>query len=105
MTSAMVSSAGQESERRKRLAQVIACPKCNQQQLDIGVAEVVCPACGEAASSAEACSLCAERLPAGASFCPSCGARQGGVTCPHCQAPNVAAARFCASCGDGLPES
>ena len=52
------------------------------------------------AQSAQAfCASCGQAMPAGAKFCPSCGAKQGGSTCVSCGAPLNAGAKFCPECG------
>lgn len=48
-----------------------------------------------------ACPSCAAGIPAGARFCPSCGAAQPR-TCPTCGAVNPPTNRFCADCGTAL---
>lgn len=52
------------------------------------------------------------QLPAGARFCPSCGAEgidvpppRGGAQCPACGAALDPGARFCPSCGAAVPET
>ena len=49
------------------------------------------------------CARCQAEIPAGARFCPSCGAPVG-VPCPQCSAPIFAGQRFCTGCGaDAAP--
>jgi len=49
------------------------------------------------------CARCQADIPAGARFCPSCGAPVG-VPCPQCAAPIFAGQRFCTGCGaDAAP--
>ena len=57
------------------------------------------------------CEKCQTLIPAGAQFCPSCGApaqtqiiAATGETifCAQCGAKNTIGARFCAQCGTGL---
>ncbi|MBQ8081554.1 MAG: SPFH domain-containing protein [Clostridia bacterium] len=52
-----------------------------------------------AAAAAGFCSNCGQPLTAGAKFCPSCGAKQGGEVCANCGAPLAADAKFCPQCG------
>src|SRR6476620_9213419 len=44
------------------------------------------------------CARCQAEIPAGARFCPSCGAPVG-TPCPQCAAPVFAGQRFCTGCG------
>ncbi|MBI2203353.1 MAG: zinc ribbon domain-containing protein [Candidatus Rokubacteria bacterium] len=48
------------------------------------------------------CIQCFQEPPAGAEFCPECGA---GLThaCPDCGAPNAANHKYCLKCGHRLP--
>jgi membrane protease subunit (stomatin/prohibitin family) len=55
------------------------------------------PAAG-AASSTAACARCARPLPAGARFCPECGASQT-LSCPRCNARLDRPTKFCPECG------
>src|SRR6187399_1810391 len=49
------------------------------------------------------CARCQAEIPAGARFCPSCGAPVG-VPCPQRSAPIFAGQRFCTGCGaDAAP--
>ncbi len=49
------------------------------------------------------CAACGGPLPAGARFCPGCGAPvRAGRTCPGCGAEVAEGARFCAGCGTKL---
>lgn len=41
-------------------------------------------------------------VPAGAKFCPQCGAAVGQAFCPHCGKPIPAGSKFCPECGKGL---
>jgi class 3 adenylate cyclase/tetratricopeptide (TPR) repeat protein len=45
------------------------------------------------------CVSCAQELPEGAVFCPSCGTRQGTATCSSCSSELTAGAAFCFRCG------
>lgn len=46
------------------------------------------------------CTACGAGIPAGAKFCPECGARQGGkAVCTGCGAALEAGAKFCPECG------
>src|SRR5512132_4146 len=47
------------------------------------------------------CPRCSHEAPAGADFCPECGARLAAV-CPRCGTPGAAGAKFCTKCGGGL---
>jgi membrane protease subunit (stomatin/prohibitin family) len=50
-----------------------------------------------------ACAKCQSQIPAGAKFCPNCGAQvvvQG--QCPNCHAQNAPGAKFCSNCGAKL---
>ncbi|OYW07281.1 MAG: hypothetical protein B7X11_00005 [Acidobacteria bacterium 37-65-4] len=38
-------------------------------------------------------------MPAGAHFCPACGAPLAVSACPSCQKPVPTGARFCPACG------
>jgi len=44
------------------------------------------------------CARCQAEIPAGARFCPACGAPVG-VPCPHCATLVAAGQRFCTGCG------
>ena len=49
------------------------------------------------------CARCQAEIPAGARFCPACGAPVG-VPCPQCATPVFAGQRFCTGCGaDAAP--
>jgi membrane protease subunit (stomatin/prohibitin family) len=51
-------------------------------------------------STVPGCHSCSSPLPAGAKFCPSCGASQStGVICRQCGSVSPVGARFCVSCG------
>lgn len=52
-----------------------------------------------AAAAPSVCHACATDLPAGARFCPACGAEQPGPACGACGAELLAGARFCTDCG------
>ncbi len=59
-----------------------------------------------ASTSGESCEKCQTAIPAGAQFCPSCGASARPqlasaetVFCAQCGAKNTGTARFCAQCG------
>ena len=52
-----------------------------------------------AAGAAAACGSCRAAVPAGARFCPSCGAKVAGAFCGACGATVPAGARFCPGCG------
>ncbi len=56
------------------------------------------PAAPAAAVVPGACARCAKPLPAGARFCPECGAVQA-LTCPRCSARLERPSRFCPDCG------
>jgi membrane protease subunit (stomatin/prohibitin family) len=56
------------------------------------------PAAGAAAAAAGTCARCARPVPAGARFCPDCGAAQPS-TCPRCNARLDRPSRFCPDCG------
>lgn len=45
------------------------------------------------------CAKCQAPMPAGARFCPECGAEAGPTICPECHAELTPGARFCAKCG------
>ncbi len=47
------------------------------------------------------CPRCSHEAPAGAEFCPECGARLA-PTCARCGTPSVAAQKFCTKCGASL---
>ncbi len=52
------------------------------------------------------CAFCADELPEGARFCPSCGASAGGGTsCPSCNAVNALMATHCNQCGASLAQA
>lgn len=53
-----------------------------------------------ASASGAPCVACGKPVPAGAKFCPECGAevRKGGF-CPQCGKPLAPGAKFCAECG------
>jgi membrane protease subunit (stomatin/prohibitin family) len=53
---------------------------------------------GPAGPTPGACSRCAKPVPAGARFCPECGAAQV-LTCPRCNARLDRPSRFCPDCG------
>lgn len=56
-----------------------------------------------APNAVPACAACHSPLPAGARFCPGCGAPvQARRTCPGCGAEVGEGARFCAGCGTRL---
>ena len=56
-----------------------------------------------APDAAPVCAACHSPLPAGARFCPGCGAPvQARRTCPVCGAEVGEGARFCADCGTKL---
>jgi sec-independent protein translocase protein TatA len=67
-----------------------------------------------ATASVNTCAKCAAAIPAGAQFCPACGAPartqipaeaaagSAAVFCPSCGAKNEASARFCAQCGSSM---
>ena len=56
-----------------------------------------------APNAACVCGACHSPLPAGARFCPGCGAPvRAGRTCPGCGAEVGEGARFCAGCGTKL---
>ena len=61
------------------------------------------PAAAPAAPAAAAgavCSACGAAIPAGAKFCPECGAKQNaGAFCVSCGAAIAAGAKFCPECG------
>jgi RNA polymerase subunit RPABC4/transcription elongation factor Spt4 len=52
-----------------------------------------------APASGPACADCRAALPAGARFCPQCGAGVGARICAGCAAPLAQGAQFCAACG------
>lgn len=47
------------------------------------------------------CKKCGAKIPAGAKFCPECGAKQGAV-CPKCGETVAKNAKFCPNCGEKL---
>jgi class 3 adenylate cyclase/tetratricopeptide (TPR) repeat protein len=49
-----------------------------------------------------ACPACSSEVPAGAKFCPECGAGVGPRLCPSCGAP-AERGRFCMECGAAIP--
>ncbi|HNX98446.1 MAG TPA: SPFH domain-containing protein [Candidatus Aminicenantes bacterium] len=53
-----------------------------------------------ASASGAPCVACGKPVPAGAKFCPECGAevKKGGF-CPQCGKPLAPGAKFCAECG------
>lgn len=56
-----------------------------------------------APNAASMCAACHSPLPAGARFCPGCGAQvRAKRTCPSCGAEVGEGARFCAECGAKL---
>jgi sec-independent protein translocase protein TatA len=68
------------------------------------------PEAKSTATTEEKCEKCQTVIPAGAQFCPSCGApahaqlaaADASAFCAQCGAKNTADARFCAACGTGL---
>ena len=57
----------------------------------------------EAGAAGGACPNCGHALPAGAKFCPECGAKTSQEkTCPKCGAEASADAKFCPQCGERL---
>jgi membrane protease subunit (stomatin/prohibitin family) len=54
---------------------------------------------GGGVASIGACARCGNPVPAGARFCPGCGAPLVAAACPRCQQPVPAGARFCPACG------
>ncbi|HEY3120514.1 MAG TPA: SPFH domain-containing protein [Vicinamibacteria bacterium] len=54
------------------------------------------------ATAAVPCAKCKASVPAGAKFCPSCGASLSPAACPKCNASVPAGAKFCPSCGNKL---
>jgi len=50
-----------------------------------------------------ACGQCQARLPAGAKFCPQCGANAAPGACGSCEAALEPGAKFCSSCGARAP--
>lgn len=61
-----------------------------------------CPGCGAAAPGAARCASCRANVPAEANFCPQCGTRHGGTACPACDAALAPGMRFCPGCGATL---
>jgi len=59
---------------------------------------------GAAAAGAAAafCNACGKPVPAGARFCPACGAQQASPGCPGCGKPVPEGAKFCPGCGTKL---
>ena len=53
---------------------------------------------GPAGPAPGTCGRCAKPVPAGARFCPECGAAQA-LTCPRCNARLDKPSRFCPDCG------
>ncbi|MBK9739495.1 MAG: AAA family ATPase [Actinobacteria bacterium] len=53
-------------------------------------------------TAGDACGSCGEDLPAGARFCPACGAATSPPECASCGEPVTAGARFCPSCGSPM---
>src|SRR5262245_65824770 len=47
------------------------------------------------------CIRCQHEAPAGAEFCPECGARLA-IACPKCSTPSAAEHKFCTKCGAAL---
>ncbi|CAN5856822.1 SPFH domain-containing protein [soil metagenome] len=54
-----------------------------------------------AAPAGSPCAQCGELVPAGAKFCPNCGAATSN-TCANCGALNTGSAKFCSECGKPL---
>ena len=56
-----------------------------------------------APSAAPVCAACGSAVPAGAKFCPECGApMRAKRICPGCGAEVIGGARFCIDCGTKL---
>lgn len=57
-----------------------------------------------ATASGQVCPRCQNPVPAGAAFCPTCGASlaPATITCPKCGVVNVMGAKFCQECGTAL---
>jgi len=74
------------------------------QAMGQAVAQAGQAAAGAAAArpaAAGACARCAKPIPAGARFCPECGAAQA-ATCPRCNARLDKPSKFCPECGAAL---
>jgi membrane protease subunit (stomatin/prohibitin family) len=56
------------------------------------------PRVGPAGPAPGTCARCAKPVPAGARFCPDCGAAQA-LTCARCNAPLDKPSKFCPECG------
>lgn len=67
------------------------------------IGQSVGPALNGGATAVAQCDQCQGALPAGARFCPGCGAAQQAATvlkhCARCQAELATGARFCSTCG------
>lgn len=50
-------------------------------------------------AGAAPCTACGGAVPAGARFCPACGARLAPIGCASCGVPLPGGARFCPACG------
>ena len=58
------------------------------------------PAAPTAPAAGTVCGSCGAAVPAGAKFCPECGAKQStGAFCASCGAAIAAGAKFCPECG------
>jgi len=63
-------------------------------------AQSAAPQAPAAPATGAPCAACGKPVPAGAKFCPECGAevKKGGF-CPQCGKPLAPGAKFCAECG------
>ncbi len=74
------------------------CPKCNAA---VPAGAKFCPGCGATMSvpmGTMACPACGKPIPAGAKFCPECG-KATSAACPACGKPVAPGAKFCPECG------
>jgi membrane protease subunit (stomatin/prohibitin family) len=75
-------------------------PPCTGCKVPMPAGARFCPQCGAAAPVAAACASCKAELPPGARFCPQCGtAAAAKLTCSSCKAELEAGAKFCPNCG------
>ena len=68
-------------------------------QMAGALTEAMCGGGAGGAAALGACARCGNPVPAGARFCPGCGAPLTATACPRCRQPVPAGARFCPACG------